>query len=94
VDFQITLNGFPLATQVTGAQIHQGSAGTVGAVTVDTGIGGGVTLVTGSGSISRTGIDVDGDVVDALNTNASGFYFNVSTSANTAGALRGQLKKE
>lgn len=96
VDFQVSLSGFPVATQVTGAHVHQGAPGIAGAIVIDTGLAaaGGMTLVTGSGTISRTGIAVDGDIVDALIANPAGYYFNVHTTANTGGAIRGQLVKQ
>lgn len=96
VDFQVTLNGFPLLTQVTAAHIHVGGVGVAGAVVLDTGLSaaGGTTLTTGSGTITRTGIAVDGDLIDAFNAGPSSYYFNVHTQLNSTGAVRGQLVKQ
>ncbi len=96
VDFQVTLNGFPLLTQVTAAHIHVGGVGVAGAVVLDTGLtaAGGTTLTTGSGTITRNGIAVDGDLIDAFNLGPSSYYFNVHTQLNGTGAVRGQLVKQ
>jgi hypothetical protein len=96
VDFQVTLNNFPLLTKVTAAHIHVGTVGIAGAVVLDTGLtaAGGTTLTTGSGTISRTGIAVDGDLIDAFRAGPSSYYFNVHTQLNGTGAVRGQLVKQ
>jgi len=49
---------------------------------------GGATLTTGSGTISRTGISVTGDLINSLSANPASFYFNVHTSLN--GTLRNE----
>jgi hypothetical protein len=95
-DFQVSLSNFPLLTQVTAAHIHTGSAGVSGAVVLDTGLSaaGGSTLTTGTGTITRNGISVDGDLIDAFTASPSGHYFNVHTQLNSTGAVRGQLVKQ
>lgn len=96
VDFQVSLTGFPLLTQVSAAHIHSGGVGVAGAVYLDTGLSGagGLTLTTGAGTISRTAIALDGDKIDAIKNNPASFYFNVHTTLNGAGAVRGQLVKQ
>ena len=96
VDFAITLTGFPVATTITGAHIHTGTAGSTGAVIVDTGITGegGVSLLTGSGSINRVGISGTPTALASVIQSPAGVYFNVHTSNNTNGAIRGQLVKQ
>jgi hypothetical protein len=96
VDFQVTMTGFPLATNVTAAHIHTGAVGTAGAVLLDTGLSaaGGLALVTGAGSFSRTGISATADTLNAIKNNPAGFYFNVHTQLTGTGAIRGQLVKQ
>lgn len=96
VDFQVSLTGFPALTQVTAAHIHSGAVGVAGAVFLDTGLSGagGLTLTTGAGTITRTAIAVDGDKIDAIKANPASFYFNVHTTLNGTGAVRGQLVKQ
>jgi hypothetical protein len=96
VDFNVSLSGFAASTEVIGAHIHTGTAGTNGVVILDTGLtaAGSVTIPSGTGSFTRAGISADGDLLDALNTGASGFYFNVHTLLSPNGAVRGQIVKQ
>lgn len=95
-DFQVSLSNFPLATNVTAAHIHTGAIGVAGAVVLDTGLSaaGGLLLTTGSGNFTRTGISVTGDLINQFTANPASFYFNVHTSSNGTGAIRGQLVKQ
>ncbi len=91
-DFQVTLSGFPAGTSLTGAHIHEGAAGVAGPVKVSLGLAAGdVTLPNGSATFSRTGISVDPTLAQAIVNNPAGYYFNVHTTINPAGAARGQL---
>ncbi|HZR00037.1 MAG TPA: CHRD domain-containing protein [Chloroflexota bacterium] len=74
-----------LSSSITGAHIHSGGAGTNGPVVVDlTG------LVTGTnGSFTRTGVSPT--LVDEIAANPANYYFNVHTTANSSGEIRGQL---
>lgn len=96
VDFAITLNGLPLATNVTAAHIHSGAAGTNGSVIIDTGLSaeGGVVLATGAGNINRAGIAGSASALATVIQNPALTYFNVHTSRNTGGAMRGQLVRQ
>jgi plastocyanin len=74
-----------LTSAITGAHIHSGAAGTNGPVVVDfTG------LVNGTnGSFTKTGVTPN--LIDEIAANPANYYFNVHTTANTAGEIRGQL---
>lgn len=97
-DFTVHLTGFPANTTLTGAHIHNGPALT------NTGVVVGLPLVasdtsipTGQATITKTGLSSTSATVSAaavaqgIFNNPAGNYFNVHTSLNTGGAIRGQL---
>lgn len=91
-DFQVTLSGFPANTTLTGAHIHTGTAGSIGGILVSTTLANGeVVLADGSGSFSKSTISVGGTDAQAIIANPTGYYFNVHTTTNPGGAVRGQL---
>jgi CHRD domain-containing protein len=91
-DFQIAVTGFPPGTTVTDAHIHNGPAGSNASVYVSVGLTSGeLPLTNGSGSITKTGINVPSDRAAAILSNPAGHYFNVHTALNPNGAIRGQL---
>jgi hypothetical protein len=93
-DFEVSLTGFPANTVLTGAHIHQAPAGSNSGVIWNTGLTNGeIVLANGSGSFTKTGTTIgDGaSVAQAIINDPAGFYFNVHTTLNTAGAARGQL---
>lgn len=95
--FFVTLAGFPANTQLTGAHIHPGAAGVNGGVVVNTGLNAqtsGNPLGSGSGQFTFGPINVTPTVAQQLIDNPAGFYFNVHTTVNTGGAVRGQLLRE
>lgn len=98
-DFTFNLTGFPASTTLTGAHIHNGPAGT------NTGVVVGVPLTpttdtiltTGQATITKTGLSSSSATVSAaavaqgIFNNPAGNYFNVHTTLNPGGAVRGQL---
>jgi hypothetical protein len=92
--FQISVTGFPAGTRVTDAHIHGGPAGSNSGVSVNAGLTSGELAITnGSGSITKSGINVPADRAAALLGNRAGHYFNVHTALNPDGAIRGQLSE-
>ena len=90
--FEITVAGFPTGTVVTDAHLHNASAGANGSIVVNAGLTSGeLALVNGSGSVTKTGINVPTDRAAAILNNPSAHYFNVHTALNPDGAIRGQL---
>jgi hypothetical protein len=92
VNFQISVTGFPAGTTITDAHIHNGPAGSNAGVSVNTGLTSGELAITsGSGSITKNGINVSADRAAAILSYPAGHYFNVHTPLNPDGAIRGQL---
>ena len=91
-NIQISVTGFPAGTVITDAHVHNAGAGTNGGVFVSAGLTSGeLTLVNGSGSVTKNGINVPADRAAAILNNPAGHYFNVHTALNPDGAIRGQL---
>lgn len=94
-DFQVSLSGFPANTSLTGAHIHAGRAGANAGVIVNLAIAAGdITLPSGTATFSRTAINVAADVAQNMLNDPAGFYFNVHTTLNPAGAIRAQLVRQ
>jgi CHRD domain len=100
-DFTVNMTGFPANTTLTGAHIHSGASGVNAPVTVNLAVGQGeFVLPTGQLTFSRNGVTVPAGgaqspatVAQAVFNNPAGNYFNVHTTLNTGGAIRGQLVK-
>jgi len=91
-DFTVNLSGFPAGSTVTLAHIHPGVAGNTGTVLVNTGLGSGqVTLSSGAGSFTKTAIPLAPDVAQSIMNAPAAYYFNVHSSMNPNGVMRGQL---
>lgn len=94
-DFNVTMSGFPNNSTVILAHIHSGAAGTTGSPVVNSGLtpGTGIAMPNGTGSFTVTSLDPTNLAAaqDILN-NPQNYYFNVHTSLNPGGAIRGQLR--
>ena len=97
-DFATTMTGFPANTTLTGAHIHTGDANSSGGVLINTLLqSGAIVLTNGSGNMQQLGVTSNNATADVLNNmiaNPGGYYFNVHTTVNTGGAIRGQLVKQ
>ena len=71
-------------------QLHQGVRGTNGPVVLDAGIGT-FTDTDGRGNLTKVVSSASASLLQALLATPRGYYVDVSTSANTGGALRDQL---
>jgi hypothetical protein len=95
VDFNVSLTGFPPNTLLTAAHIHTGAAGVPGGVLIGTGLtaGDNIVLANGTGTFTKAAVQPQ-NVADlqTILANPAGFYFNVHTQKNPAGAVRGQLQ--
>ena len=96
-DFDVHVTGFPANTTLTGAHIHASPAGVNSGVVVGLPLTASDTAVpSGQGSITKTGVTANNPanaatVAQNIFNNPAGNYFNVHTSLNTPGAIRGQL---
>jgi hypothetical protein len=93
--FVVNMAGFPAGTPINIAHIHQAPSGTTGAVVFSTSLAAGeVTLATGTGSFTKSGIaPPDPSIIQAVINNPAGFYFNIHSTLNPGGVARGQLVK-
>jgi hypothetical protein len=93
--FDVTMSGFPSTSVINIAHIHPGAVGVNGNVLVNTTLApGDVTLNSnGIAQFTKTNISVTVANAQAIMANPAGFYFNVHTTANPTGAIRGQLSR-
>ena len=98
-DFTFTVTGFPANTTLTGAHIHAAPAGTNSGVVVGVPLTATeAALATGQSTITKTGLSAQNPanaatVAQNIFNNPAGNYFNVHTTLNAGGAVRGQLVK-
>ena len=97
-DFTIHLTGFPANTTLSGAHIHDGPAGVnrpvvvgVPLTTTDTVLSTGQATITKTGLSSSSATLTAAAVAQGIFNNPAGNYFNVHTTVNGGGAIRGQL---
>jgi hypothetical protein len=95
VNFQVNVSNLPSTAVVNIAHIHQGASGVAGPILVNTTtVPGEVVLSGGAGSFTRNGIAVPVATTQSIIDNPAGFYFNVHTTQNPGGVMRGQLVKQ
>jgi hypothetical protein len=98
VTFDAPLNSFPAGAVVRAAHIHNAPAGQNASVFIDTGLtaANAITLTNGTGTLNFSNVS-NGDTtptkLQAVIDNPAGHYFNVHTTANPGGAVRGQLTR-
>jgi len=93
--FNLTVTGCPANTMLTLFHIHQAAAGVNGGVKV-TGKGDAanpIALATGAttAAIVVSNVTVDPVLANDIVTGPAGFYFNVHSTVNGGGVIRGQL---
>jgi hypothetical protein len=94
IDFSVSLNSFPTSSALTAAHIHPGAAGVNGGVLIGTGLtsANAPSLASGSATFTFTSVPGTADQITQILANPQNFYFNVHTSANGSGVMRGQLR--
>ena len=98
VAFDVNYAGFPEGTNFTGLHIHTGAAGVNGPVTIDSALRGPVAA--GAGGAGNLRYEAEVNMASAasvaalygLFTRPAGYYMNLHTQANPAGAIRGQMR--
>lgn len=92
VTFTIAFN-FSGSVTVTGLHIHEAPAGVSSGVVIPTALSGANSVVSlnGLGIINATVPNANPAVLQRLVANPAGFYVNLHTTANSGGAIRGQL---
>ena len=85
-----------MGSVIVAGYIHQGAAGALGAVVVNTGISQAAPIAspTGTAVITISGITITSTVAQGMIANAPGFYFNLYSAMNQNGVMRGQLAKQ
>lgn len=92
--FEPRVSGCPATTALNIMHIHKEVAGKNGGIVVNSGlVAGQFTLTVGAGSISKTGIAVEGALAQAILDKPDDYYFNIHSTLNPGGVLRAQLKK-
>lgn len=81
---------FPGSITITGLALHQGARGSNGPVVLDAGVGT-ITDTDGRGNLTKVVSGASASLLQALLSSPHGYYVDVTTSANTGGALRDQL---
>jgi hypothetical protein len=99
-DFVVNITGFPPNTTLTGAHIHNAPAGTNSGIVVglplplfasDNAVPTGQATITKTGLQSTSATVTAAQVASGIFNNPAGNYFNVHTTVNGGGAVRGQL---
>jgi len=96
-DFSFTVTGLTPTSNIILAHIHTGAAGSNGGVVVDSQLSAATSIPTpaGSAGFSRTGlVPASAATAAAIVANPAGFYFNVHTTLNPGGVVRGQLRAQ
>jgi CHRD domain-containing protein len=94
-NFRVDVTGLTPTSGITASHIHTGDANTAGGVLVNTGVNPGeITLTNGAVTYSRLNITMTPAIAQSIINNPAGFYFNVHTSLNPTGVMRGQLVKQ
>lgn len=93
ISFSVSFNGFTPTSAINLAHIHPGAAGTNGSPLVNTGLTAGqATLSNGAGTLTFDSVTTSAANITSILANPQNFYFNVHTTLNPGGALRGQLQ--
>jgi len=89
------MQNLPSTAVVNIAHIHTGAQGVAGPILVNTTtVPGEVVLTNGAGTFTRNNISLPAATAQSIIDNPAGFYFNVHTTLNAGGVMRGQLVKQ
>ena len=95
---QFTVQGLTSTSSIILAHVHSGATGVAGPPVINTNLSAATAIPTpaGSASFDRSGLTFDNAaaVINAIVANPAGYYFNVHTTANPGGVVRGQLQAQ
>jgi hypothetical protein len=95
IDFNVSVNGLSSTSVLTAAHIHPGAVGVNGGALVPIGLtsANAPSLASGSATFSFLSVAPPaGDTITNILAAPQNFYFNVHTTANGGGVMRGQLR--
>jgi hypothetical protein len=94
VDFNVSLNSFPDGSAVNIAHIHgPAPVGNNASIVISTTLTpGNVTLTNGAGTFSFLQVTASAETIASILAAPQNFYFNVHTTMNGGGAIRGWLR--
>jgi hypothetical protein len=94
IDFEVSLNSFPAGSAVNIAHIHgpAGPGATAGILVNTTLTAGNVPLTNGAGTFRFPAVQATAAQVTQILGAPQNHYFNVHTTLNGSGAVRGQLQ--
>ena len=94
--FQFTVTGLQSTSNIILAHVHTGATGATGGPVINSNLSAATSIPTpaGSAGFERSGLTVDVATINAIVANPAGFYFNVHTTANPGGVVRGQLRAQ
>ena len=90
---QFSVSGLTPTSNIILAHIHTGASGVAGGVLVNTGLSAatGIPTPAGTASFTSPAVSVEAATINSIVANPAGFYFNVHTTLNPSGVVRGQL---
>lgn len=93
-----SVSGFPAGTQLILNHIHEAGPGVNGGVVINSGLSAAAPLTLAAGTLTNQAyVDLNANAVavyQRMIDNPNGFYFNVHSTLNPGGAVRGQLVKQ
>lgn len=96
--FVVNLNSFPSGSTWTLAHIHEGASGIAGLVRVNSGLTPATAITLTNGAVANQTFSnlavTDAALMNSILSNPAGFYFNVHSTLNPSGAVRGQLVRQ
>ena len=81
---------FPGAVTITGLHVHQAAKGVNGAIVISSGVGA-IADADGQGNVTAVVTGTSPATLQAILDNPRGYYVNLHTSVNAAGAMREQM---